>query len=158
MQCHENKARPKLGNSEIGRLKDLPIRLVAQSFEPTEQIVPVLLELRGGKSGNILKQHGTRSNPFNQSKSGREHIPLIIRTKLLAGYAEGRTGNPPRKQIDLRKIIGPQVPNVLLHHVPVRSVGAERRAELGLVFYRRCVLEARHLKPEGLSATTSAKF
>lgn len=59
-------------------------------------------------------------------------------------------------QIEPGKVLSAQVANILLDHVPMRSVRAKRSAKLRLVFDGGGVMKAGHFQPEGLTAPTGA--
>ena len=94
----------------------------------------------------------------DQIEGGRKHVAIIVGTELLARDAEGGTRNACGEKIYAGKGLVPQVTDVLLDYVPLRSVPAESGAELRLVFDRSSVMEAGHLKTEGLTTTACTKL
>ena len=95
---------------------------------------------------------------FNKIQCGGEHVAAVIGTKLLAGDAEGRTRDTSSQKVNARKILMPNMAEILLDYVPMRPVFSEGGAILRLIFNCGGMMEASHLKTEGLTTTTCAKF
>jgi hypothetical protein len=91
-------------------------------------------------------------------KRGRKHVTVIVGTELFAGNAKGRAGDSRRKEVYSRKVLSPEVADVLLDNVPMRPILAECGAKLGLVFDGSSVVKTGSLKAEGLAATARTKF
>lgn len=70
--------------------------------------------------------------------------------------AKRRTRDTSSDQIEPDKVLPAQVANVLLDHIPMRPVRAQRGAELRFIFDGGGVMKAGHFQPEGLTATTGA--
>jgi hypothetical protein len=95
---------------------------------------------------------------FNEIQGSGKHIAVVICSELFAGDAERGTRDACGKQVYAGKLLMPDVADVILNHIPMRPVSSQRGAILCLIFNCGGMMEASHLKTEGLTTTTSAKF
>jgi hypothetical protein len=95
---------------------------------------------------------------FNEVQGCGEHVAGVVSSELLARNAEGRARDTSGQEVYTCEVLMPDMAQILLDHVPMRPVLAEGGAILRLVFNSSSVMEAGHLKTEGLTTTTSAKF
>ena len=125
-QGHQNKAGPELRHSVVCRLKDSPFRLITELGKGTQKIVAVLGEFGRGKAGNILKEYGPWFDSSDKGNDGREHVAVVVGTKLLACDTERGTWNTSGKQVYASEFFARKVANILVESIPARAVLAKR--------------------------------
>lgn len=104
---------------------------------------------------DILNNHGTRLNLFDNSQRGRKEITLVELPQLLTGLREWRAREPCRHYIN-PPAKGPCVEGVqiLLDDIPFGAVETERLARMRIEFHQANVGETGLLKTESLAAST----
>jgi hypothetical protein len=101
LQRYQEEARAKLGHAIVNRLQHLPFRLVPKFRELGEKASAITREFFRCKPWDILKEDGSGFHLPHQGDGCGEHVPLIVRSELLAGNAKWGAGHACRKEVNI---------------------------------------------------------
>jgi hypothetical protein len=106
----------------------------------------------------VLKHHSAGLDLGYDVESCREHVALVVTSQLFTCDAKWRTRNTTSDQVYITKGTGLEVPNILLHDIPVRTIQPQCGAELGFILNDTNMVEARPFQAKRLSTAPSTQF
>jgi hypothetical protein len=148
----------QLRNSEVSGIEHSPIRFVSEPLKLLLNMIAIVVEDRIQYSTNVFNHHRTRLTLFDYADRFWKEIPLIIFPELLASDRERRTGKATSHKID--PAIGSTIERsqVLLDHIPMRTVLAERGTAMPVNLDQGCVSKACQFQTESLASRSRTKL
>src|SRR5690606_6251001 len=91
-KCNENGSRPKLRNTKVGGVEQLPFRIgITKVFQPLDNLLPVVIKFRVHQATYVLEHDCSWACFFNQTQCFWKEISLVILTQAMSSYGKGRT-------------------------------------------------------------------